>query len=536
SRHMLIGWDGGFYATFDRGATWDHLNILALGQFYHVCCDNRKPYNVYGGLQDNGSWGGPSHTLRGSGPINDDWVFLNGGDGFVCRVDPFDPDIVYAESQGGAISRRNLRTGETRFVGIRGRQGSDPLRWNWNTPFILSSHNPGIFYAGAQYVFRSIKRGEEAKMISPDLTASKRGSITAIAESPRNPDLLWAGTDDGNLWITRDGGLKWDNVLPKLRSAGLPGPRWVATIEPSRVVEGRCYVCLDAHRSDDDRPYLYVTEDFGATWKPIASNLPAFGSTRVLREDYTNPSVLYCGTEFGIWVSVNRGAAWANLNNNLPTVAVHEVGQPTTASEIVVATHGRSLWVLDVNSIRQMSVRAGEGGASAKAVDPLKEPVTLFAPATATRWKLDSSRGFPYSKDIRKFYGTNPTLGATFDYLLNAKAKSVSLKVTDVTGAVVREFRNTGNEVGFHRLQWNLSGGGGGGVGRRGAGGGGGPRAFGGGSVVAAGGYRVTLNVDGKEYNTALLVENDPKADPAAIITFDLPVPGGEEEARDEQT
>ncbi|HSQ54704.1 MAG TPA: hypothetical protein VLM40_03085, partial [Gemmata sp.] len=151
-------------------------------------------------------------------------------------------------------------------------------------------------------------------------------------------------------------------------------------------------------------------------------------------------------------------------------------------------------------------------------------------------WKLDSSRGFPYSKDIRKFYGTNPTLGATFDYLLNVKAKSVSLKVTDVTGAIVREFRNTGNELGFHRLQWKLSGGGGGGVGRRGAGGGGGPRGFGGGSVVAAGSYRVTLNVDGKEYNTALLVENDPKADPAAIITFDLPVPGGEEEARDEQT
>ncbi len=508
SRHMLIGCDGGFYATFDRGATWDHLNILAIGQFYHVCVDNKKPYNVYGGLQDNGSWGGPSQTLRGTGPVNDDWLFLNGGDGFVCRVDPFDPDIVYAESQGGAINRRNLRTGETRFINARPVKSSEPLRWNWNSPFIISSHNPGIFYAGAQYIFRSIKRGEDLKAISPDLTASKKGTISAIAESPRNPDQLWVGTDDGNLWITRDGGVKWENLLDKLKAAGLPGPRWVASIEPSHFVDGRCYVCLDAHRSDDDKPYLYVTEDYGETWKSIVANLPAFGSTRVLREDIVNANVLYCGTEFGIWVSVNRGGSWANLNNNLPTVAVHEVAQPTTASEIVIATHGRSVWVLDVNSIRQMSERTEKVGNEDKKIDPLKEPVTLFTPPTGTRWKLEGGREFPYSKDVRKFYGTNPPLGTTFDYLLTTKAKAVSLKVTDAAGTVVRDFRGAANDVGFHRLQWNLSG----------------PR-----GVVPAGGYRVTLTVDGKEYTQSLLVENDPKADPKAIITFDLKVPGGED-------
>ncbi|HVL13313.1 MAG TPA: PDZ domain-containing protein, partial [Gemmata sp.] len=449
SRHMIIGCDGGFYATYDRGTTWDHLNVLALGQFYHVCVDNQKPYNVYGGLQDNGSWGGPSQTLRAIGPINDDWRFIQGGDGFVCRVDPFDPDIVYSESQGGAINRQNLRTGESRFVGVRAAQGGQPLRWNWNTPFILSSHNPGIFYCGAQFVFRSIKRGEDAKPISPDLTATKRGSMTAIAESPRNPDVLWAGTDDGNLWVTRDGGAKWENLLDKLKAAGLPGPRWVATIEPSRAADGRCYVCLDAHRSDDDKPYVYATEDYGATWKPITANLPAFGSTRCLREDYTNPDLLYCGTEFGIWVSVNRGGSWANLNNNLPTVAVHEVAQPTTASEIVVATHGRSVWVVDVNSLRQMPARTERAGKDEKTIDPLKDAVTLFAPAPATRWKLDN-RGFPYSRDVRKFYGTNPTRGATIDYLLNAKAKSVTLKVTDVTGNTVRQFQGVGTDAGFH--------------------------------------------------------------------------------------
>jgi photosystem II stability/assembly factor-like uncharacterized protein len=529
SRHMIVGCDGGFYVTYDRCETWDHLNVLALGQFYHVAVDNKKPYNVYGGLQDNGSWGGPSHTLRGTGPVNDDWLFINGGDGFVCRVDPSDPDLVYAESQNGSMNRRNLRTGESRFISARPVKQGEALRWNWNTPFILSGHNPSIFYCGAQYVFRSINRGDNLKAISPDLTASKKGSITAIAESPRNPDVLWAGTDDGNLWVTRDGGQKWDNVLEKLKAAGLPGPRWVASIEPSRVAtaEGRCYVCLDAHRSDDDRPYLYVTEDFGQTWKPIANNLPSFGSTRVLREDITDPNVLYCGTEFGVWVSVNRGASWANLNNNLPTVAVHEVAQPTTASEIVVATHGRSVWVLDVASLRQMPARTERAGNNTKTIDPLKEDVTLFAPPTATRWKLEGGREFPYSRDVRKFYGTNPTLGTNLDYLLTKPAKSVSLKVTDVNGTVVREFRTAPAEAGFHRMPWNLSSQGGGPVFGGGRGGG-----FG--SVVPAGGYRVTLTVDGKDYTQALVVENDPKADPRAVISFDLTTPGAREDDEDE--
>jgi photosystem II stability/assembly factor-like uncharacterized protein len=502
SRHMILGCDGGFYSTYDRGETWDHLNVLALGQFYHVCVDNKKPYNVYGGLQDNGSWGGPSRTLRGIGPVNEDWMFLNGGDGFVMRVDPTDPDIIYAESQNGGMNRRNLRTGENRGIGRGPVKPGEPLRWNWNTPFILSSHNPGIFYCGAQYVFRSIKRGEDLKPISPDLTASRKGTVTAIAESPRNADILWAGTDDGNVWVTRDGGLKWDNVLDKLKSAGLPGPRWVASLEPSKAADGRCYVCLDAHRSDDDRPYIFVTEDFGITWKLITANLPAFGSTRVLREDITNPEVLYCGTEFGIWVSLNRGGAWANLNNNLPTVAIHEIAQPTTASEIVVATHGRSIWILDTASIRQMTTRKETIGKDERTIDPLKEAVTLFAPPTATRWKLEGGREFPYSKDVRKFYGTNPFPGTSFEYLLMKPAKAVSLKVTDATGSVVREFRTAPGEVGFHRLQWNLSS----------------PK-----GTVTAGIYKVTLTVDGKDYTQALTVENDPKADPKAVISLEIP-------------
>ncbi len=498
---MILGGDGGFYVSHDRGAIWDHHNDFALGQFYHICVDNKKPYNVYGGLQDNGCWGGPSQTLRGTGPTNDDWLFLNGGDGFVMRVDTADPEVVYAESQNGGMNWRNLRTGENRGIGRNSVKPGESLRYNWNSPYILSSHNPNIFYSGSQYVFRSIWRGADLKAISPDLTASKKGTISAIAESPKNADVLWAGTDDGNLWVTRDAGTKWENVLDKLKAAGLSGPRWVSSIEPSKSVEGRCYVCLDGHRSDDDKPYLFVTEDYGVSWKPITANLPEFGSTRVLREDITNPSVLYCGTEFGIWVSVNRGAAWANLNNNLPTVAVHEVAQPTTASEIVVGTHGRSVWILDVTSVRQMAVFKETVGKDEKTIDPLKEPVMLFTPPTATRWKLEAGRESPYSKEVRKFYGTNPMLGTAFEYLLTKSAKAVSLKVTDAGGNVVREFRTAPTDVGFHRLPWNLSG----------------PK-----GIVPSGSYRVTLTVDGKDFTRLLTVENDVKADPKAIISFEI--------------
>ncbi|HEY1189197.1 MAG TPA: PDZ domain-containing protein, partial [Gemmata sp.] len=495
SRHMILGCDGGFYATYDRGATWDHLNVLALGQFYHVAVDSRKPYRVYGGLQDNGSWGGPSRTLRGTGPSNEDWQYLRGGDGFVCRVDPNDPDVVYSESQNGGIGWINLRTGEQRGARPRPVKPGEELRFNWNTPFILSNHNSRIFYCGAQYVFRSLDRGENLKAISPELTRTKQGSMTAIAESPKSADVLWAGTDDGNLWVTKDGGGNWTNVLDNLKKAGLPGPRWVSTIEPGRAKEGLCYVCLDGHRSDDDRPYLFVTEDYGATWKSVVGNLPEFGSTRVLREDITASEILYCGTEFGIWVSVNRGGNWAKLNSNLPTVAVHEVAQPASASEIVIATHGRSVWVLDVASLRQMKP------------DALAAPATLFAPAPVTRWQFGPG-SFPYSRDVRKFYGTNPPSGGSIEYLLTKPAKEVGVKVVDVNNKAVREFRAPPATAGFHKLAW---------------------------SPPKAGAFRVVLTVDGKEFTQMAVAEADPNADPKAVITDGpQPVPGGDENEEDE--
>jgi len=503
-RHMLIGCDGGFYATYDKGAKWDHINTVPMGQFYHVATDNRRPYRVYGGLQDNGSWGGPSDTLKRTGPTNEDWIFVSGGDGFVCRVDPLDADLVYSESQGGNISRRNYRTGESSGIRPPARKpGEAAYRFHWNTPFILSSHNSSIFYSGAQFVFKSVKKGDELKVISSDLTRTPAGSMTAIAESPKNPDVLWAGSDDGFIWLSKTGGTQWENLTANIQKAGLVGFRQTATIECSREKEGRAYVTFDAHRSDDDKPYIFLTEDFGATWKNIAAALPQFGSTRVCREDLINPNVLYAGTEFGPYVSINKGESWTKLGTGLPTVSCHEFAQPTTANELVVATHGRSVWILDINAIRQFKA------------DTLKDAATLFAPAPAVRWKLGANGESPYSSTDRKFAGTNPSRGATFDILLTKKAEKLELKVIDANGKVVYEYRAPTQNLpanyrpitsaGFHRVPWNLAGPSGGGAA------GGGRRPIGGGQV-APGTYKVLLTVDGKELPQSLIVELDPNA------------------------
>jgi photosystem II stability/assembly factor-like uncharacterized protein len=514
-RHMIVGSDGGFYATYDRMEHWDYLNHLALGQFYHVAVDNRKPYRVYGGLQDNASWGGPSHTLNGSGPINEDWMFINGGDGFVCRADPTDPDVIYAESQDGRMMRRNLKTGQTTAIGpglgtgtgkgmgkgkIMGKAQQPRHRFNWNTPFILSHHNPKIYYCAAEVVFKSLKQGDELRIISPEITRTKRGSATALAESPKNPEVLYVGSDDGALWVTRDGGVKWVNIADKV---GLPGPRWVATIEPSRFVEGRCYVTFDAHRSDDDEPYVYVTEDFGQNWQSLRANLPT-GSSRVLREDVLNPNLLYVGTEFAIWASVNRGASWAKLNNNLPTVAVHEIAVHPTAGEIVAATHGRSLWVLDVKPLRQMNAGV------------FKAKATLFEPQAATRWRQEPGRGSPFGSGSRRFVGQNPPPGARFYYALAQEAQEVNVKVFDINGKILRNVKGR-KDAGLHRATWDLSrpaakpkaGGkrpaGDPPPGRPGTLGGFTPR-----PAVPPGDYRVVLTVDGQEYARTFRVEADP--------------------------
>ncbi len=518
-RHMIVGCDGGVYMSYDRTANWDFLNHMALGQFYHVCFDLRKPYHVYGGLQDNGSWGGPSRVLRGTGPTNDDWIVLGGGDGFVCRADHSDPDIVYGESQGGFIFRRNLKTGEFKTVRPKGQaKGASQHRFNWNTPFILSSHNPSILYVGGEYVWRSVNRGDDLRIISPEITRTKRGSATALAESPRSPDTLWVGTDDGNLWVTRDGGKIWTNVADKV---GLPAGRWVSTIEASRFVDGRAYVAFDAHRSDDDEPYLYVTEDFGQTWKSLRNNLPT-GSSRCLREDTANPNLLFCGTEFACFVSIDRGATWHKLNNNLPTVAIHELAIHPTAGEMVAATHGRSLWVLDVTPLRQLTDKA------------IKSAAYLYEPNATVYWRPEPAKGSPFGNGSRRYYGENPPRGAVIYYSLARKPEKLELKIVDVTGRTIRTLQAK-TDPGLHKLIWDLRTTAQAPEGKAQPKGKAPPGQAPPGPPASPGTYRVVLTVDGVEQAQNLRVEADPVV-PAAILTPEEPKVQKASPPREERT
>ena len=436
-KHIIIGVDGGVYHTYDQGKTWDHLNTMGLGQFYHVAISPKYPYYVYGGLQDNGTWGGPAITLDGSGPVNEDWLSVSGGDGFMCRVDPNEPDLVYSTSQGGAMSRRNMKTGERASIRpIPPAQGQPQYRFNWNTPFILSSANSRVFYAGGNYVFRSIDRGNNLQPISPEITLTKRGSATALSESPVNTNVLYAGTDDGALWVTKDGGKEWQEIG---KNMNLPAPRWVSTIEASRYAAGRVYVALDGHRSNDDEPYVFVSEDFGKSWKSIRANLP-WGSTRCLRESPNSENVLLVGTEFAVYASANRGGMWNSLNTNLPTVPVFDFAFHPNNGEVVAATHGRSLWIADLTPLNQVKS------------NHLTETAALYKPTPVIRWKRDAARG----GTNRRFAGTNPSAGATIYYSLPKKAESASVKIIDASGQTVREL-TASKESGLQRVTWDLT-------------------------------------------------------------------------------
>jgi len=496
-RHMVIGSDGGFYVTYDHGKRWDQINTAAIGQFYHATIAPTKPYKVYGGLQDNGSWGGPAIGLAG-GPLNEDWISVGGGDGFVCRVDPEDPDTIYSESQNGSISRRNLRTGARASIRPSRVKGKS-YRFNWNTPFILSSHNSRIFYSAGNYVFRSLDRGNDLKIISPELTKTKRGSGTALSESPIDPNILYAGTDDGALWVTRDGGTNWTDISDNL---GVD-PRWVATIEASRFEVGRVYVCLDGHRSDDDQPHIFVSEDFGATFTDLGSDLPR-GSSRCLREDIANPDLIFLGTEFAFWVSIDRGKNWTQFNQSLPTVAVHEIAMHPDVSEIVLATHGRSLWACDVTPLRRLTPKM------------LNSEVALLKPADKIRWRRASRRG----GTNRRFVGENPGNSVQLWYTLPEDVENASLRIDDIAGEKIAELKGVA-KAGLQVVPWNLT--------RT-------RRQRGRPTAVPNGDYRITLVIDGEDVAKQILaVKQDPTLPPDAISEAEFESVQRELEASEER-
>lgn len=580
-KHLMIGNDGGLNISWDQGKTWDYVNTMATALAYWVSADMRHPYYVYTGLQDNGSWGGPSATRSANGILNSDWFGIGGGDGFQTAVDPADFNIVYTESQDGNTSRYDLRTGRSNsirprgpgergrggFGGARGGRGAaapgaaggegvpgavgapgaaaeeqavtpqqqaagafggrggapnvlnagptDAYRFNWNTPFMLSPHNPSIVWLGGNRLFKSYNRGD-TWIASPDLTKNidrnmvalmgapgdrtqlskndgvvSYSTIISVSESPVMPGVVWAGTDDGNVQVSRDSGATFTEVGKGL--PGLPANHhyWISRIEASHFSAGTAYVSVDGHRSDDLKPYLFVTRDYGATWSSIVNNLPAWGNIQVVREDPRNKDLLYVGTEFGLYTSLDGGKQWQRFMNNLPTARVDDILVHPRDNDLIVATHARSIWIADDITPLQQMTSVGT------------EDAVLFDIRPAVAYLPDRQRG-QQTGGQKAFAGENPARGAMISYYLKTPASGdVKITIADVTGRTIRTLDGT-KERGINRVNWNLAPQP---LGGRGQGGFGGGR--GGGASVDAGTYIVTLSVGGKTFTKPVSVLQD---------------------------
>ncbi len=428
--HLLLGNDGGIYVSWDRGQSWRMYDNIALGQFYEIGVNMEDPYWVCGGLQDNGSWCGPSQTYSTNGILNAHWVEINGADGFYTPMDPGMANIVYAEAQTGRPVRIDLTTGERKSIRPLGRPGPGEedlpsFRWNWNSPFEISHHDPAVLYYGSNVLFRSPDRGQSWEQISQDLTKgidrdtleimgvelsavrlsrndgiSFYGNLTQIAESPINPQVIYAGSDDGNLQVTQDGGATWTNVVDRIR--GVPERTYVSGIFASGHAEGRVYVTFDGHRNDDYAAYAFVSEDFGQSWSQITAGLPATSVNRIIEHPRT-ANLLFLANEVGVFFSLDRGQQWAQLKNNLPTVPVDEVLIHPRENDLVVGTHGRSIWILDdVTPLEELS--------QAMAADR----AYLFPVQTGRMMNLNS----PESFNAGMFAAENPPQGARIRFLL----------------------------------------------------------------------------------------------------------------------
>lgn len=449
--HMMVGGDGGVGITYDKGKKWMWLSHLPVGQFYHVGYDMREPYNVCGGLQDNNSWCGPSATRSVHGIGNGSWQSVVGGDGFVALVDPTNHRIVFSESQDGFMARIDHVTNESKSIRPEAPANEKPYRWNWDTPMMMSHTDPATIYVGANRLFRSTDRGQRWTAISGDLTmgldrdtvelmgvkgkaitiakndgVEQYSALFSIAESWKKPGVIWTGSDDGQVHVTRNDGATWTNVTSKIPAA----PKWayVSKVEPSRADEGTVYVSFDSHRTGDYGTYIYVSTDFGATFRSIASNLPKGEVVRTITEDQRNPDVIYIGTETGLWVSLDRGKAWQRVRANLPTVPVYEITQHSRDNAMILATHGRAIWILDDMTPFQGWTK----GAAA--------PGAVFGSPTATLRlpTSDQERGF---QGDMLFLGENPPMAATIAYQTKMKPDSVRIEITDASGAVVRQVK-----------------------------------------------------------------------------------------------
>jgi len=350
---VMLGTDGGLYISHDRAKTWLHVNTIPIAEFYAISVDMAKPYRIWGGTQDNGLLGGTAQPMNHG---MEHWRWFDWGDQYVTRIDPNDLDVMYYEGMFGGMGRRNLKTGKGRGIRPGAPPGEPRIRFNWITPFILSPHNSRTLYAGANRVFKSLNRGDEWKCISPDLSTNpgpeKRGNvpfgtITDISESPLKKGLLYAGTDDGQLHVSKDDGGSWTKI-----TKGLPD-RWVSRVVASKYDVGTVFVSLTGYREDDFEKYLFMSTDYGKTWKSIANNMPS-EAINVIREDPFDKDILYVGTELGIYCSIDRGKKWHSLTNHLPTTAVHDIAVHPREGDLVIGTHGRSAFVLDTKPIKKI--------------------------------------------------------------------------------------------------------------------------------------------------------------------------------------
>jgi photosystem II stability/assembly factor-like uncharacterized protein len=460
-KHIITGDDGGLFISYDGGNKWWKCDNLPVSQFYHVSADTRDPYQVYGGLQDNSSWVGDSEYPGGI--TNDRWENLYGGDGFAAFSDTADPMYAYAEYQGGYIARINRLTLEQRD--IQPKAGRDEkLRFNWNTPIHMSPNVKGKIYIGAQFLFASTDQGQSWQRISPDLTTNdpekqkqeESGGITVdnsaaemhttiytISESPRSADTIWVGTDDGNVQLTRDGGKTWTNLVRNVK--GLPPASWVSYIDASPSADGTAYATFDRHTFGDMTPWAYRTEDFGRTWQRVVGPESGVrGYAHVIREDPVNPNVLYLGTEWGLWISIDRGVTWAEFKgSNFPTVAVRDLAVQKRDNDLVIATHGRGIWIIDdLTTLRALTP------------DTLAKDVT-FLPGEPIQQRIQGNGG--WVQGDAKFTGQNPPAGAVINYYQKARHVfgRIKLEVLDAQGNLI-DTLPAGKRKGINRVVWAM--------------------------------------------------------------------------------
>ncbi len=506
--------DGGMWYSYNGGSKWWKGENLPVSQFYHVSVDDNDPYRVYGGLQDNSSWVGESEYPGGI--TNSQWENMYGGDGFWMFPDPADPDYIYAEYQGGNIGRVNRYTHEARNIQPRPNY-KEKLRYNWNTPIALSPNEKGTIYIGAQFLFRSRDHGQSWERISPDLTtndpqkqrqehsggvtvdnssAEMHTTIYSISESPKDKSLIWVGTDDGNLQLTRDGGKTWNNVVGNV--PGLPKNSWVSWVQASSFDAGTAYAAFDRHTYGDMAPYVFRTTDYGKTWSPLVTakeSKGVRGYAHVIKEDIVQPNLLFLGTEFGLFVSLDSGKNWAQFKgNHFPAVAVCDLAIQPRENDLVLATHGRGIWIIDdITPLRGLT-------------NDLLAQEVAFVSAQPAQQRIEGTGG--WANGDAAFVGDNPPDAAVITYYQRTRHLFGKLKieVIDSTGRVVDEVPAS-KRPGLNRVNWSMREkpprvppaaqiAGSGTVGPR----------------LLPGDYTVRLTKAGKTYETKLTVGLDPRA------------------------